>query len=179
MVPSPGPRDGHALAYDSALRRTVMFGGTSSGSYVQDTWIYRTLAPADVAPFGTGCAGTAGTPALMAAPFSLPWLGDTMRNVVQTIPVGEPGGVFVSSFGSTPVLPLDSVGMPGCALLVPIDVVEFRVAVAGAAEWATGIPNIPTLAGVSFRQQAFVLDAAANALGLTASNAVLVTTGVR
>ncbi|HEX5050342.1 MAG TPA: hypothetical protein VFZ65_01090 [Planctomycetota bacterium] len=178
-VPSPGPRISHALAYDTGLRRTVLFGGTSSGSFVQDTWIHRTQLPADVAPFGSGCAGTAGTPELAAAPFTLPWLGDTMRNVVQTIPATEPGAVFVSSLGNTPPVPLGGVGMPGCDLLVPLDVVEFRAAAAGRAEWALSIPNTPSLAAVSFRQQAFVLDAAANAVGLTASNAVLVTTGVR
>jgi hypothetical protein len=102
-----------------------------------------------------------------------------MRNVVEAIPVGEPGAVFVSSVGSTPSIPLGGVGMPGCNLLVPIDVVEFRAAAAGRAEWALAIPNTPSLAAASFRQQAFVLDATANALGLTASNAVLVTLGVR
>jgi hypothetical protein len=157
-----------------------MFGGHTPTAYmVQDTWIYRTPMPADVAPFGSGCAGTAGTPALGAAPFALPWLGDTMRDVVQAIPEGEPGAAFVSSFGNTPPIPLGGVGMPGCTLLVPLDVVEFRVATAGRSEWALAIPNTPALAGASFRQQAYVLDAAANALGITASNAVLVTLGVR
>ena len=178
-VPSPGPRIGHALAYDTNLRRTVMFGGTIYSSWVQDTWIYRTPLPADVVPFGSGCAGTAGTPALAAAPFTLPWLGDTMRTVVQTIPVGEPGALFVSSSGTTPPVPLGPIGMPGCDLLVPIDVVDFGAAVAGRAEWSLTIPNVPALAGAVFRQQAFVRDVPANPLGLTASNAITLTLGVR
>jgi len=177
--PSPGPRNSHALAYDTSLRRTVLFGGTSSGAWVQDTWIYRTPLPADVVPFGSGCAGTAGTPSLAATPFTLPWLGDTMRTVVQTIPAGEPGALFVSSFGTTPPVPLGPVGMPGCDLLVPIDVLDFGVAVAGSAEWTLSIPNVPALAGVSFGQQAFVRDVPANPLGLTASNAITLTLGVR
>lgn len=177
--PSPGPRLNHSLAYDTSLRRTVLFGGTSSGLWVQDTWIHQTPLPADVDPFGSGCAGTAGTPALAAAPYSLPWLGDTLHTVVQTIPVGEPGAVFVSSFGTTPPVPLGGFGMPGCDLLVPIDVAEFRPAAAGAAEWTVVIPNVQALAAAVLRQQAFVFDVAANALGLTSSNAIRATLGVR
>ncbi len=181
--PSPAARVAPGLVYDAALRRVIVHAGAlfvGTALYaLNDTWVYRTPLPADVTPFGSGCAGTAGTPALAAAPFALPWLGDTMRNVVQTIPAGEPGAFFVSSVGSTSPTPLSSYGMPGCDLLVPTDVCEFRAAAVGRAEWALSIPNIPSLAAVSFRQQAFVLDAAANTLGLTASNAVLVTTGVR
>ncbi|HEX5051855.1 MAG TPA: hypothetical protein VFZ65_08795 [Planctomycetota bacterium] len=177
--PSPGPRVLGALAYDTQLRRTVLFGGTSQGNWVPDTWVYQTPLPADVVPFGSGCAGTAGLPSLAAAAFVLPWLGDTMRNVVQSVPAGEPGAIFVSSFGSTSPVPLAAVGMPGCELLVPLDVAEFRAAVAGRAEWTTAIPNTTALAGTTFRQQAFVLDAGANALGLVASNGVVVTLGVR
>jgi hypothetical protein len=181
--PGPGPRTSFGITYDAVARRVVVAGGGvqyPGGIYWQnDTWSFQSPLPADVAPFGSGCAGTAGTPALGAAPFTLSWLGDTMRNVVEAIPVGEPGAVFVSSVGSTPPIPLGGVGMPGCDLLVPIDVVEFRAATAGRAEWALAIPNTPSLAGATFRQQAFVLDAAANVLGLTASNAVLVTLGVR
>jgi hypothetical protein len=175
----PGPRVGHAIAYDTSGRRVVTFGGTSLGSWVLDTWIYRTSQPADVAPFGAGCAGSAGMPQLAAAPYTLPWLGDTMRNVVQTIPTGEPGALFVSSIVSSLPLPLGFAGAPGCDLLVQPDVVEFRAAAAGKAEWALPVPNVPALAGAMFWQQAFVFDAAANALGLAASNGVVVTLGVR
>lgn len=36
---SPGPRQGHAMAYDSARRKTVLFGGVgSSGTELADTW---------------------------------------------------------------------------------------------------------------------------------------------
>lgn len=180
---TPGARYGFGMVYDDALRRVVVHGGTvpayGSAYFLNDTWIYRTALPADVAPFGAGCAGTAGIPTLAASPFTLPWLGDAMRTVVQTIPAGEPGAVFVSSFGSTPPVPLAGVGMPGCDLLVPIDVAEFRLAVAGSAEWTAAIPNVPALAAAVIRQQAFVFDAGANALGLAASNAITATLGVR
>ena len=181
--PGPAPRHFFGIGYDGTQRRVLVHGGTVSFSsyslHLHDTWIYRTPLPADVAPFGSGCAGTIGTPALAAAPFSLPWLGDTTRLVVDAIPATEPGAAFVSSFGSIPPIPLVGVGMPGCDLLVPTDVVEFRAATAGRAEWQLAIPNALALAGVQFRQQAFVLDSAANALGLVASNGVTATLGVR
>ncbi len=181
--PTPAPRMWFGMSHDPGARRLVVYGGTVwlAGYWysLDDTWIYRTPLPADVVPFGNGCVGTAGTPMLAAVPFAWPWLGDTMRNVVQAIPTGEPGAIFVSSFGSTPPVSLGSFGMPGCDLLVPMDVAEFRVAAASRAEWALAIPNSLALAGVAFRQQAFVFDAAANSGGLTASNAVTVTLGIR
>lgn len=180
MPGTPGPIQGAACVYDTQRSLVLLHGGESwVVGNTNLTWTYRTPLLAAVAPFGSGCAGTAGTPALASAPYVLPWLGDTMRNVVQTIPAGEPGVIFVSSSSTTPPIPLGGVGMPGCDLLVPLDVLDFRPAAAGRAEWALTIPNTPSLAAVSFRQQAFVFDAAANTLGLVASNAVIVTTGVR
>src|SRR5262245_10696323 len=61
-----------------------------------------------------------------------------------------------------------AVGMPGCDLLVPLDLLEFGPAVAGKAEWALAIPNTPALAAAVFRQQAFVFDVNANPLGFAA-----------
>lgn len=183
VQPSPALRSYAGIAYDAVQRRVVLHGGLAIGPFgsyaLNDTWSFATPLPADVAPFGVGCAGTAGTPALAAKPFALPWLGDTMRNVVQTVPAASLGAFFVSSFGSTPPLSLAAFGMPGCDLLVPVDVAEFRVATAGSAEWELAIPNTPSLAAAQFRQQAFVIDAPANALGLVASNGVTVTLGVR
>ena len=176
---SPSEREGGALAYDPAARRLVLFGGRNQYAPFQDTWVYATPLPATVEPFGSGCAGTAGTPQLQHAPYSLPWLGDTFRNVVGAIANGEPGALFVSSVGTTTPVPLDPFGLIGCDLLVPLDVVEFRTAAGGAAEWSVAIPISPSLAATQFRQQAFVFDAGANAFGLAASNAITATLGVR
>jgi hypothetical protein len=181
--PSPGARFMFGMGYDAVQRRIVVHGGAANMAsqtyFLSDTWVFRTALPADVAAFGAGCAGTGGTPVLANAPFVLPWLGDTMRNVVQPLPAGGLGAIFVSSFGTTLPVPLGGVGAPGCELLVPVDVVELRAANGTRAEWSLAIPNVPSLAAATFRQQAFVIDAAANALGLAASNAVTVTLGVR
>jgi hypothetical protein len=179
--PAPAARVELGLVYDGAQRRVVAHGGgLSLGTaiyFFDDTWVYRTPLPADVVPFGAGCAGSLGTPVLANVPFVYPWLGDTMRTAMQISPSG--GAIFVTSFGSTPPVSLAAVGAPGCDLLVPPDVVEFRQTLAGRAEWSLAIPNVPALASTTFRQQAFSFDVVANPLGLTASNGVTVTLGVR
>lgn len=179
----PGIRQLAGAVYDAQARRVVLHGGSVpvSGMWVpvNDTWSYSTPQPADVVPFGGGCAGSAGTPSLANAPYVLPWLGDTMRDIVGNVPAASLGAIFVSSFGTTPPVSLAFLGMPGCTALVPLDTAEFRTANAGQAEWSLPLPNSIALAGAQFRQQAYVLDAAANAFGITASNAVTVTLGVR
>ncbi len=181
--PNPAPRSDFGIAYDAGARRVVVHGGvipTGYGSiFLNDTWTYRTPLPASVTAFGSGCAGSAGTPSLANVPYHLPWLGDTVRNRVDHIAAGEFGAVFVSSFGMTPPIDLSFVQMPGCELLVPLDSLDFVVADAGTAEWSLFVPMTPALAGVAWRQQAFPLDAAANPFGLSASNAVEAVFGVR
>ncbi len=69
--------------------------------------------------------------------------------------------------------------MPGCDLLVTPDALEFRSANAGAAEWTLSIPNNTALVGVFIHQQALPFDPTANALGLAASNGLLMVPGIR
>jgi hypothetical protein len=179
LIASPSNRSTHVIGYDSASRRTVLFGGNIGGPIVDDTWVYQTPLPATVTPFGSGCVGSAGTPALTNAPYSLPWLGDTSTYRVDSIAPGEPGAIFVLSFGTTSPVDLGFVDMPGCELLVPLDILGAAPAVAGVAEWSYAAPMTMSLAGVAWRQQAFPVDAAANVLGLSASNALEVVFGVR
>ncbi len=181
--PCPAPRHNQGMGYDASQRRVVVHGGSITvggvGYHFNDTWQYRTPTPANVVPFGSGCSGTAGTPALAAAPFTLPWIGDTTRHVVTAIPAGQSGAFFVS--GVVPVAPqsLAPCGMPGCELLVALDACEFQPAVGGTATWSKTIPLAMSLAGASFEQQAFVLNPRANAAGLVVSNAIRATVGVR
>jgi hypothetical protein len=48
---------------------------------------------------------------------------------------------------------------------------QVAIATAGIATSTLAIPNLAGLIGAEFHQQAIVLDPAANALGLTVSNA--------
>jgi hypothetical protein len=177
---SPGAWQGSAGVYDTQRREVLLHGGTNPNWIsMNQTWRYRTATPATSAPFGAGCAGSAGVPVLANAPYTLPWIGDTARNRVDVV-VGQLGALFASSFGSLSApIDLGPVGMPGCSLLVPADVVEFSNAQASVAEWSVAIPNSTSFVGMPIRQQAFPLDLAANALGLVASNGIVMTPGIR
>jgi hypothetical protein len=178
-IASPGPLTQHSGTYDTQRREVVVFGGASPGwGIFSNLWRYRTDNAATATSFGAGCAGSAGTPVLANAPYTLPWLGDTMRTRVNTVPTSL-GALFVSSF--TPATPtsLAPFGMPGCDLLVTPDALEFRSANAGAAEWTLSIPNTTALVGMPIHQQALPLDPTANALGVVASNGLVMVPGIR
>ncbi len=180
---SAGHRGAHTLAYDAATRRIVEFGGFVPVvfGYVwrNDTWVYATPHPATAEPFGAGCPGSVGTPGLTAAPYSLPWLGDTHRNRAEGLAPGSAGVFFATGFAPTAPIPLGAFGMPGCDQLVLPVAIEFAPVQGCMAEWPLSIPNAPALANVHVYQQAFVLDPAANPLGLTASNGLHLATGIR
>jgi hypothetical protein len=132
-----------------------------------------------VLPARGGAVSALGVPLLANVQYHLPWLGDTMQNRVNVAPA-ELGALFVSSFAQNPVpLSLSAIGMPGCDLLLPLDVVEFRAASTGFATWSLAIPNTASLVGVPIHQQAFLFDAAANPFGLAASNGLSMTPGIR
>lgn len=181
--PSPAPRFRFAMAYDGAARRTIVHGGyvgISGGAYlVTDTWVHATPQPATVVAFGSGCTGSAGVPQLAAAPFELPWLGDTVHHLASPLAPASRGALFVAGFTAAAPAPLAAVGMPGCDLLVAPDVIEFGPATGGVARWTFTVPATIALAGTQFFQQAFPFDSGLNALGLAASNGLTVTLGIR
>lgn len=179
-IASPGPLEQHVATYDSQRREVLVFGGVTwpNSTFISNLWRYGTANGATATSFGAGCAGSAGTPELTNAPYTLPWLGDTMRTRVNTVPTSL-GAMFVSSFTPTTPTSLTPFGMPGCNLLVTLDALQFRSANAGAAEWAWALPNNTALVGVQIHQQALPFDPAANALGLAASNGIVMVPGIR
>lgn len=134
---------------------------------------------ATFAPFGVGCAGSAGVPVLAAAPGSLPVLGSTFT-LALTVPLATPLalGVFGGSNTTnanglgTYALPFDLgvIGMPGCLQRVSADVLLVVPAAGGQAQWSLPIANVPGLLGLVFHVQALVLDAGVNAFGATMTN---------
>ena len=119
-------------------------------------------------------------PVLANAPYSLPWLGGTVRNRVSNFPQTSFGSLFVTSFTQS-FLPMSlaPLGAPGCDLFMQPDSVEFRTPVGLVVDWTLAIPSTPSLAGVVVFQQALPVDPAANPLGLTATNGLRMTLGVR
>jgi hypothetical protein len=177
---SPAGSIGSSSAYDVARRRVVLYSGESLplNSFPEmygDSWFYVPAAAATWTRYGTGCAGSNGTPTLGAAPNQLPVLGSTFTLRLGSLPL--PSGLAVLVFGTGIVqwngaqlpLPLDAFGLPGCkAWLAP----EADVLVGhsgGAASVALAIPNVPALSGMLLAAQAIVFDQAAGRIG-TASN---------
>ena len=161
------------LAYDSARARIVYL---VSGQ----TWEY--TAPPQIAAswqgFGQGCVGSSGVPALAPAPGQLPWLGKPFVTRIDNVPLGMlriPFGLLGASKstwnGLSLPFDLTAIGMAGCTLYTGAEVTVTLPASAGVATWNITIPPDVVLVGALVYQQAFVLDAGANPLGATTSNA--------
>jgi hypothetical protein len=184
---TPSARAAFAMASDARRGRAVVFGGaTSMFSALSDTWEYTSAPAASYASFGSGCAGSAGVPALGAGAGELPWSGGTFTlqlNALPPAPAGVPFGIVGASattWGSFPLpLPLTAIGMTGCSLWVSFDVVVPLVNAGGRASWSLPIPGSQHLLGASVHLQGGVLDPAANPRGVTLTNAGTATIAVR
>ena len=168
----PPPRAGHALAFDSQRGRTVLFGGSA----YTDPWEYGPIDRGTYTPFGTGCPGSAGAPALALRAGLMPYPSNAVTVDIALVPLNA---AVIVSFGLSRTqwgplaLPLDltNVGMPGCTLYASVEASLLLFAAGNGAALTFPIPNHQALVGLAFYNQAFVLDPAANAAGFTASNA--------
>ena len=180
--PAPVGRSDGGLAYDPLRRRIVLFSGINAGTK-DDIWEYGPTTPALWTPFGSGCAGSLGTPTLAPAPGSLPWLGSTFELRASPVPAGQAAIVALGSrvqWGGVPLpLPLGGYGMPGCTLFAGGDSLWFVPTVGAVASLSLAIPNLPFALGVEFDAQAAVLDPAANSAGLVVTGAGTMTMGGR
>lgn len=135
------------------------------------------IAPLLYGSYGTGCAGTAGTPSLAAMGSSLPQQGTTFLAQLSNMPTTGGAALVTlgfsdSVYGALP-LPFDlsSLGAPGCRILTSPDFNSFVLNSGGTAVWALPIPVNPSLSGANFLNQGVVLDSGADGLGLSFSNA--------
>ncbi len=186
--PLPFEWDGFSPSWTQRLTTTPP-GMANTGPVVYDSnrgrflyldhngvlWEYATGAPAAYVPIGPGCTGSLGTPSLTAAPYSLPWIADTLHVQVDGVPSGMPAALAMSLAALPTPLDLTAHGMPGCQLHVWPDLLLFRPSQGHIATWSLPIPNQPALQGLLFSQQAAVLDPAANPLGVSLSTG---TTGI-
>jgi hypothetical protein len=87
-VPQTAPvaRYRHDLVFDTARGRALLFGGSLRLWELADTWSYGATYPAAIAPFGAGCAGSIGTPALRTDGDRRPWLGERLTLRAQPLP---------------------------------------------------------------------------------------------
>ena len=165
------------MVYDSQRGVVVYHMGNIIGS---ETWEYtnRQLPKATYTSFGTGCAGSVGVPVLAATTGHLPRLGSKFDLELT----GLPAGAFTRAFGMVGAsnttwlggnLPFDlrAAGMPGCNLLVSMDILHNLSIVSGKATWSFQIPTDPTVAGGQFYLQGLVFEPGINQLGAIVSNA--------
>lgn len=129
-----------------------------------------------ITPFGTGCKGSRGTPAIGA--IGLPRLGQSYS---ITLAGGVPGGRALLLGGADKQVPpfdLSWLGAPGCSLLVKAQGFFF-VALDGQGGVVVRdqVPNDPRLLGKSIYVQWVTIDAAANRLGLAFSRGLQITVG--
>lgn len=126
-------------------------------------------------PYGAGCAGTLGVPTLDAVSGSRPVLGSNFQAALGNLPAGVGFMVLgLSDAVSAPfTLPLDlsPFGMPGCSLLAQLGAMQVVVGAGTSATWSLQVPNSGALIGLHFYSQGLSLDVAANAAGITVSNA--------
>ena len=174
--PATGPstRAGMGVVYVPALSTTVVACGYN-GAFWSDTWTWQTNAPATASSFGTGCPTSAGVPTLNLSP--LPWAGDTITWSIGATPTNALNlllfGFSSQSWNGLPLpLSMAFAGFPGCDLLISADSSSI---VPGSL--TTTLP--PQLIGVSFLNQAAVLDPTTATPGLGMSTAIQVVTGGR
>jgi hypothetical protein len=181
---APARRWDAALAFDVLRGRLAVFGGTNTvvpglalgqlptGPYFRDTWEYTPGIAGNFDPFGVGCPGTRGVPA-MHVTSGPPIAGQTFRVQLDNLPLSGPAFVFLgvsnSLYGTVPLpFPLASIGMPGCDLLVSGDTLFQVQNILGTALWSVDVPA--SVVGAVLYQQAFAWDPPANPAGLTVSH---------
>jgi len=158
-----------------------------ASSVVQDNHVETTALDADyglvvtggaaalaaVTTVGTGCAGVA----LTAAP--RPLLGTTISLATTGAPAGTLLGLSILSLHAlNPALALASLGMPGCELHQPLDLLVAFATSAGSGSLPLLVPNDPSLAGTVIYNQAATLTPGLNAFGFATSNGLALTIGV-
>ncbi|MBK8096130.1 MAG: sulfatase-like hydrolase/transferase [Planctomycetes bacterium] len=126
--------------------------------------------------FGSGCAGSAGVPAIssVGGPPRL-----AQNHLVRVTPIGGASSSvgllgFSMDHSAAGPLPLDltALGLTGCSLLVSADGNFPAVLSATAATWPMPIPNNAALLGLPFYQQVALVEAGANPANIILSNAL-------
>lgn len=167
-----GGRLDSTIAYSPTRNRMVQFGGVNYATFnfYGDTWEWET------GTFGSGCAGSNGVPSLSVS--GSPHIGQSWTVTCNGAVPGINAGVLVFGFTALPGIDLGPVlGMTGCSAFVSPDLLS-SVFVGSAGSFSWTWPSVSGPVGGNFLLQALVLDPAANAPGLTLSNAASVTLGL-
>lgn len=183
--PQPTPQGYVVCTFDPSTMRVVrFFGETTVAVPTDEVWTFGTTSVASYAPFGSSCPGSSGTAVHAGGP-RLPWTGDTtdlsLSGALPNWAAAFVLGLSDTTWGALR-LPIDLtvLGAKGCSLYASMDVVvAVPTSSTGTASIAIKVPPSASLAGARFFTQFFAFDAAANSLGMTLTNAVTGTIGVR
>jgi hypothetical protein len=141
VSPGPGPHGDHAMVFDSARGRTVLYGGFQSfGSRAGDTWEY--YAACDVA--GPGHPGGGLVLACAVARLGLPFC----TSFSDPSPFATGFGHLLLAVGAplSPPLPLAPPGVCAGGSLYLVPQVAFQL-VGNPAVMCLPVPPVPALAG--------------------------------
>lgn len=129
--------------------------------------------------FGLGCPGALGVTTNTSN--AAPRLNSTMTVTLDNLTLGV--GFYMIGFSKTNSLfgplPLDLTlfGASGCSARVSNDATLLVIGAGSTASLNLPFPNVPTLLGMRFYTQAFVVDNVVNALGLVTSDAAAAQVG--
>lgn len=154
-----------AVAFHTSKRLMVLHGGMSGSiAFEDDTWTYGARS----GTFGSGCMGTNGVPSLTS--LDAPRLGQSYTVVLTNLEPSINLAILMFGFQPSSGTSLAAYGMPTCSLFTAPEVL---IGVAGAAGSATWVwPTVGGAMGIPLYGQALAFDPAANAAGLTVSNAI-------
>ncbi|MCA8970584.1 MAG: hypothetical protein KDC95_12395 [Planctomycetes bacterium] len=151
-------KDDLTMAYDTRASSIVMIGRFGT--------LHRLGTQPSIVRNGTGCSSTAAKPTLTA---NAPSIGTERLSYDVLSSLANAPCIY----GISPLTQNLGLGS-GCTLYVGSPLLTFGAVTnnAGFAELAFPLPFDPTLRGVSYHTQAFVLDPASPVLGLAFTNAV-------
>ena len=179
---SPSGRIGHAMAYDAAHQRVVLFGGwslcpPSNLCSFNDTWVNGTpTALASATAYGAGC----GSPALGFVPDTngRPLLGQVAGATIVNAPtpVAAVAMGWSNQFYGAFALPvtLAGIGMPGCDLQQSADALGLGTSplTPSTLSFSLAIPSLPSLIGLHLYLQAYAFAPGVNPLQIIISNGI-------
>lgn len=179
LATGPVGRRGFGFVYDTLGQRCVLFGGLDqSFQGVTDTWKFGPTWTT----YGTSCPGSNGAPSLvtLSAPGIARPFVTQLSNLFPAAPIAVfATGLSATSWSGLPLpLPMDSFGMPGCALWISPDYLAVSPAPNGSSSFTLTIPDDPLLIGQQLWQQGLSFEAPTfNAFGGVLSNAIATTIG--
>jgi hypothetical protein len=172
LATSPPALHAHAMTYDIALGRQVLFGGFGPTSSVSsDTWLLGAVIPSAVSRFGHACAGSRGYPGISA--YGLPRLGS--GSFALDLSSVAPHALCVFGLSAA----TQDLGLGPCALYLqaPLALLAAASNASGFVSHALPVPGDLSLLGAVLYSQGFVVDPLGAFAGLALTEGLKLTIG--